>query len=90
MYLGVEGGPEPDEYEAFFDAWKQLPGTGSGYTVKKYCATTPTYYLVRFPSPEKPLDDDAATRLSEDIERLETVVIPALMSKRAVVDALAR
>ena len=53
--------PSADEFAAFFDAWKQLPGTGSDYTVKKYCATTPTYYLVQFPFPEKPLDEDAAT-----------------------------
>ena len=71
--------PSADEFVAFFDAWKQLPGTGSVYTVKKYCATTPTYYLVQFPFPEKPLDEDAATKLSEGIDRLQDVVIPALV-----------
>ena len=71
--------PSADEFAAFFDAWKQLPGTGSVYTVKKYCATTPTYYLVQFPFPEKPLDEDAATKLSEGIDRLQDVVIPALV-----------
>jgi hypothetical protein len=80
--------PSADEFVAFFDAWRQLPGTGSVYTVKKYCATTPTFYLVQFPSPEKPLDDDAATRLSEDIDRLQNVIIPALESKRTEVEAL--
>ena len=80
--------PGADEFEAFFDAWKQLPGTGSDYTVKKYCATTPTYYLVQFPFPEKPLDEDAATKLSDDIDRLQNVVIPALASKFTEVEAL--
>ena len=80
--------PSADEFVAFFDAWKQLPGTGSVYTVKKYCATTPTYYLVQFPFPEKPLDEDAATKLSDDIDRLQNVVIPALASKFTEVEAL--
>ena len=80
--------PRADEFEAFFDAWKQLPGTGSDYTVKKYCATTPTYYLVQFPFPDKPLDEDAATKLSQDIDRLQNVVIPALASKFTEVEAL--
>ena len=80
--------PSADEFAAFFDAWKQLPGTGSVYTVKKYCATTPTYYLVQFPFPEKPLDEDAATKLSDDIDRLQNVVIPALASKFTEVEAL--
>jgi hypothetical protein len=82
--------PSVDEFVAFFDAWKQLPGTGSVYTVRKYCATTPTYYLVQFPFPEKPLDDDAATKLSEDIDRLQNVVIPGLASKFTEVEALLR
>ena len=82
--------PGADEFVAFFDAWKQLPGTGSVYTVRKYCATTPTYYLVQFPFPEKPLDDDAATKLSEDIDRLQNVVIPALQSKFIEVETLLR
>jgi hypothetical protein len=80
--------PSADEFVAFFDAWKQLPGTGTVYTVRKYCATTPTFYLVQFPAPEKPLDDDDATRLSEDIDRLQNVVIPALESKSTQVEAL--
>ena len=80
--------PGADEFVAFFDAWKQLPGTGSVYTVKKYCATTPTYYRVQFPFPEKPLDEDAATKLSDDIDRLQNVVIPALASKFTEVEAL--
>jgi hypothetical protein len=82
--------PSADEFAAFFDAWKQLPGTGSVYTVRKYCATTPTFYLVQFPSPEKPLDDDAATKLGEDIDRLQNVVIPALQSKFIEVETLLR
>jgi hypothetical protein len=80
--------PGADEFVAFFDAWKQLPGTGSVYTVKKYCATTPTFYLVQFPFPDKPLDEDAATKLSEDIDKLQNVVIPALASKSTQVQAL--
>jgi hypothetical protein len=54
------------------------------------CATTPSYYLVQFPFPEKPLDDDAATKLSEDIDRLQNVVIPALQSKFIEVETLLR
>ena len=80
--------PSADEFVAFFDAWKQLPGTGSVYTVKKYCATTPTYYLVQFPFPDKPLDEDAATKLSQDIDRLQNVVIPSLASKSSQIQAL--
>jgi len=82
--------PGADEFVAFFDAWKQLPGTGSVYTVKKFCATTPTFYLVQFPFPDKPLDEDAATKLSEDIDRLQNVVIPALQSKFIEVETLLR
>ena len=82
--------PSADEFVAFFDAWKQLSGTGSVYTVKKYCATTPTFYLVQFPSPGKPLDEDAAIKLGQDIDRLQNVVIPALGSKRTEVEAFLR
>jgi hypothetical protein len=82
--------PGADEFVAFFDAWKQLPGTGSVYAVKKFCATTPTYYLVQFPFPDKPLDDGAATKLSEDIDRMQNVVIPALQSKFIEVETLLR
>jgi hypothetical protein len=82
--------PSVEEYQAFFDAWKQLPGTGVVYTAKKYCQTTPTFYLIRFTAPDKPLDDAAAAKLGDDIERLQNLVIPALESKRTEVDALVR
>jgi hypothetical protein len=59
-------------------------------TARKYCQTTPTFYLIQFPSPDKPLDDTALAKLSADIDRLQNVVIPALESKRAEVDALLR
>ena len=54
--------PGADEFVAFFDAWRQLPGTGSVYTVRRFCATTPTFYLVQFPFPDKPLDEDAGEK----------------------------
>jgi hypothetical protein len=67
-----------------------LPGTGSIYTAKRYCQTTPTVYGIRFPDPDKPLDDAAASRLGADIDRLQNEVIPALASKRAEVAAILR
>ena len=82
--------PSAAEFEAFFAAWKQLPRTGVRYTVKRYCLTPPTFYLVRFPSPDKPLDETAAARLSADITTLENQVIPALSAKLAAVDGLMR
>lgn len=82
--------PSVEEYQAFFDAWKRLPETGFTYTARKYCQTTPTFYLIQFPSPDKPLDDAAAVKLGDDIDRLENVVIPALESKRTDVDGLLR
>ncbi len=81
--------PSEEELGAFLDAWKQLPGTGVVYTVKRYCLTTPTY-LIRFPAPGRPLDDVAATKLADDIDRLQNVVIPALASKNSAVDVLLR
>jgi hypothetical protein len=80
--------PSAEEFEAFFAAWKQLPGTGFRYTVKKYCLTQSTVYGIRFPFPDKPLDDVAAAELSADIDTLENAVIPALASKLAAVDQL--
>jgi hypothetical protein len=80
--------PSAEEFEAFFAAWKQLPGTGVRYTAKKYCLTQPTAYGIRFPFPDKPLDDTAAVKLSGDVAALESEVIPALASKLAAVDEL--
>lgn len=57
---------------------------------KRYCLAAPTVYSIRFPAPDKPLDDTEAARLDHDIAQLENVVIPGLTSKRAQVDALAR
>jgi hypothetical protein len=82
--------PSAEEFEAFFAAWKQLPGTGFRYTAKKYCLTQPTFYGIRFPFPDKPLDDIAAAELSADIDTLENAVIPALASKLTAVDGLMR
>ena len=82
--------PSAEEFEAFFAAWKQLPGTGVRYTAKKYCLTQPTVYGIRFPFPDKPLDDIAAAELSADIDTLENAVIPALASKLTAVDGLMR
>ena len=82
--------PSAEEFKAFFDGWKQLPGTGFNYTVRRYCLTKPTYYGIRFPWPDKPLDDTAASRLSADIDVLQNELIPALSSKRSEVDRLGR
>jgi hypothetical protein len=82
--------PSAEEFKAFFDGWKQLPGTGFNYTVRRYCLTKPTYYGIRFPWPDKPLDDTAASRLSADIDVLQNELIPALSSKRSEVDRLVR
>jgi len=82
--------PSTDDLRAFVDAWKQLPGTGFSYTAKRYCLAAPTVYSIRFPAPDRPLDDAVAAKLAADVDRLESVVIPALTSKRAEVDALAR
>jgi hypothetical protein len=82
--------PSAAEFEAFFAAWKQLPRTGVRYTAKKYCLTPPTVYGIRFPFPDKPLDDTAAAALSADIDTLENAVIPALSAKLAAVDGLMR
>jgi hypothetical protein len=51
--------------------------------------TEPTFYLIRFPSPDKPLDDAAGASLSAAIDRLRNSVIPALASKEAVVERAA-
>jgi len=80
--------PSAEEFEAFVAAWGRLPGTGVDYTVKRYCLTKPTFYRIRFPMPDKPLDDAAAIKLSADIDKLQSEVIPALASKLAKVDEL--
>ena len=80
--------PTAEEFEAFFAAWHGLPGTGVSYTVKRYCLTEPTFYRIRFPFPDKPLDDTALVKLSADVAALESEVIPALASKLAAVDQL--
>ena len=82
--------PSVDEFEAFFTAWKRLPRSGLDYTVKRYCLTRPTFYGIRFPLPDKPLDNTAAVKLSADIDRLQSGAIPALASKIAKVDELTR
>jgi len=82
--------PAAEEFEAFVAAWKRLPRTGIDYTVKRYCLTKPTFYRIRFPLPDKPLDDAAAIKLSADIAKLQSEVIPALASKLAKVDELVR
>jgi hypothetical protein len=81
--------PSAEEFKAFFDAWRELPRTGTTYTVRRYCVTEPTFYLIRFPSPDKPLDDAAGASLSAAIDRLRNSVIPALASKEAVVERAA-
>ena len=80
--------PTAEEFEAFFAARKRLPGTGVTYTIKRYCLTDSTFYRIRFPFPDKPLDDTALGRLSADLASLETEVIPALASKLDAVDQL--
>src|SRR5262245_50805340 len=80
--------PSLEELQAFLDAWRRLPGTGFRYTAKKYCLTLPTYYGFQFPWPDKPLDDRAAGRLAEDIDRLRDELIPALAAKRSAVRTL--
>src|SRR5262245_11852294 len=82
--------PSAGEFQAFFDAWRQLPRTGFTYTAKRYCMTTPTFYGIRFAYPDKPLDDAAASRLAVDLDRLKNEVIPALASKRAEVNGMLR
>jgi hypothetical protein len=81
--------PSADEFKAFFDAWRELPRTGITFTVQQYCLTEPTFYMIRFPSPDKPLDDAAAASLSVAIDRLRNSLIPALASKEAVVERAA-
>ena len=78
--------PSAEEFTAFFDAWRQLERPGFTYTVKRYCLAPPTFYGLRVPSPDKPLDDAAASRLGSDIEQLQHAVIPALASKFAEVN----
>jgi hypothetical protein len=82
--------PSIEEFEAFFTAWKRLPRTGVSYTVERYCVSKPTFYGIRFPLPDKPLDNTAAVKLSADIDALQNEMIPALASKLAKVDELAR
>ena len=80
--------PTAEEFEAFFAAWKRLPRTGVNYTVERYCLTDPTFYRIRFPVPDKPLDDTAVLKLSADVAALESQVIPALASKLAAVEQM--
>jgi hypothetical protein len=82
--------PTAEEFGAFFEAWKRLPGTGVTYTAKRYCQTRPTFYGIRFSLPDKPLDDAAAAKLAADVSALESETIPALASKLARVEALVR
>jgi len=82
--------PTAEEFETFVAAWKRLPGTGVNYTVKRYCLTKPTFYGIRFPLPDKPLDETAAIKLSADIDALQSETIPALASKLAKVEELVR
>jgi hypothetical protein len=88
--LGERKCPTVEEFEAFAAAWNRLPGTGVSYTAKRYCLTKPTVYGLRFPFPDKPLDNAAANRLSADIDALQNELIPALASKVAEVEALVR
>jgi hypothetical protein len=81
-------GPTPTSSWPSSTPGSSYRGRGSVYTVKKFCATPPTFYLAQFPFPDKPLDEDAATKLSEEIDRLQNVVIPALESKSTQVQAL--
>jgi hypothetical protein len=78
--------PSAEEFRVFFAAWKQLERAGFTYTVKKYCLAPPTFYHLRPPDPDKPLDDAAVSSLAADIERLQNAVIPALASKSAEVN----
>ena len=82
--------PSVDEFETFFSARSAWPGTGRTYTVQRYCSTPPTYYLIRFPYPDKPLDDAAAARLGVDIDRLQNTLIPSLVSKTSAVTGMLR
>jgi hypothetical protein len=76
------------EFQAFFSAWRALPRTGRTYTIKRYCLTPPTFYRLRFPFPDKPLDDADATALAADIEELEHGLVPALLTKSSTVSEL--
>ena len=80
--------PSAEEFAAFVAAWNRLPGTGVSYTAKKYCLTDPTVYGLRFPFPDKPLDDAAVVKLSTDVGKLQSEVIPALASKLNAVEQL--
>ena len=82
--------PSAEEFEAFFAAWRRLPATGVKYTVQRYCLSTPTFYRIRFPVPDKPLEDTASVELRADIDKLQSEMIPALASKLAEVDRLVR
>jgi hypothetical protein len=80
--------PSVAEFAAFVAAWNRLPGTGVSYTAKKYCLTDPTVYGLRFPFPDKPLDDAAVVKLGTDVGKLQSEVIPALASKLNAVEQL--
>jgi hypothetical protein len=80
--------PSVDELRAFFDAWRALDRTGHAYTIKRYCSTPQTYYGLRFPYPDKPLDDAEVAALAADIDALEHRLVPALVTKSSLVSDL--
>ena len=82
--------PSVDEFRAFFDVWRALDRTGHAYTIKRYCSTPQTYYGLRFPYPDKPLDDTEVAALAADIDTLEHRLVPALVTKSTAVSELLR
>ena len=82
--------PDADAFRAFFDAWRALDRSGHTYTIKRYCSTPVTFYGVRFPYPDKPLDGAEVAALAGDVDTLEHRLVPALVTKRAVVGELLR
>jgi hypothetical protein len=82
--------PGVDAFRAFFDAWRALDRTGHAYTIKRFCSTPQTFYGLRFPYPDKPLDDADVAALAADIDTLEHRLVPALATKSAAVSELLR
>lgn len=58
------------------------------FTIQRYCSTTQTYYGLRFPYPDKPLDDAEVAALAADIDALEHRLVPALVTKSSLVSEL--
>jgi len=82
--------PGADAIRAFFDAWRALDRIGHTFTIKRYCSTPMTFYGLRFPYPDKPLDDAEVAALAGDVDALQHRLVPALVTKSSVVNEMLR